>query len=73
MTDDEYEMRMGKVRNKMTQLREVENSMESTFPDIDISKEWRKLALEVEDMINEIEVDDFLVNGAGNTSIDIIE
>jgi len=72
MTDDEYDMRMSKVRNKMAQLREVGDSMELTFPPIDISKEWRKLALEVEDMINEIEVEDFLVHGAGNNSIDKI-
>lgn len=72
MTDDEYDMRMAKVRNKMAQLREVGDSMELTFPPIDISKEWRKLGLEVEDMINEIEVADFLEHGAGNNNIDKI-
>ena len=70
MTEDEYEMRISKIRNKKTQLEKQINSFELVFPPIDFQKECAKLIEEIDDMIDELAVDDFLENGAGHKTID---
>jgi hypothetical protein len=65
MTEDEYEMRISRIRNKKRQLEKQTNSMELVFPPIDFAKEGRKLIEEIDDMLDELAVDDFLENGPG--------
>lgn len=69
MTEEEYEMRISKIRNKKRQLEKQINSYENVFPPIDFKSEVDKLIEEIDDMLDELAVDDFLENGPGNKTI----
>ena len=62
MTEDEYKIRISKIRNKMAQLSKNNESYDLSFSGIDIEKELAILGEEIEDIKNELEVEDFLIS-----------
>lgn len=73
MTDEEYMVRKAKVELRIKKIREEledckQNIFENSSKKMDgLFKELEKAETEIEDMIIELQVDDFLENGAGLT------
>jgi hypothetical protein len=62
MTEEEYNIRISKIRNKMDQLSKNNESYGLSFSGIDIEKELAILGEEIEDIKNELDVEDFLLS-----------
>ena len=60
MTEEEYQVRMAKIRQRRLKLQEHLNSLEFSFPPIDYEKEIARLIEEADDIICDLRVDDFL-------------
>ena len=60
MTEDEYNIRISKIKQKRQKLEEQLNSLENIFPAIDFEKEFGKLISEVDELLLEIKVEAFL-------------
>jgi hypothetical protein len=60
MTEEEYQVRVAKIRQRRLKLEENLNSTEFVFPPIDYDKEIDILIEEVDEILYEIRVDDFL-------------
>lgn len=60
MTEDEYTVRISKIRQRKIKLEAQKNSLEFVYPPIDYEKEIAKLIEEVDDMLYELRVDEFL-------------
>jgi hypothetical protein len=60
MTDDEYTVRISKIRQKRNKLEEQLNSLDFVYPPIDYEKEFAKMIDDVDEMIYELRVDEFL-------------
>jgi len=67
--NDEIDAQIAKIRQETSKLiKDIETfDIETSSPDDlnDLFKTIDRLKLEVEDKINELEVEDFLLNGAG--------
>ena len=62
MTEDEYTIRISKLRNKIAKFSKMSESYDLSFSDIDIEKELAIMGEEIEDLKNELEVEDFLIS-----------
>ena len=60
MTEEEYNIRISKIKQKKIQLEERMNSLEFIFPPIDFESELGKLVREVEELLLEIGIEQFL-------------
>jgi len=62
MTEEEYEIKTVKIRNKMNQMTKNASSYDLSFSisDVDIEKDLAILGEEIEELKNYLEVEDFL-------------
>lgn len=60
MTEEEYDIRISRIKQKKQQLEEKLNSLELIYPPIDFETEFGKLVQEVDDMLIEIGIEQFL-------------
>lgn len=60
MTEEEYDIRISKIRQKKQQLEEKLNSLELVYPPVDFDTEFGRLIREVDEMLLDIAIEQFL-------------
>jgi hypothetical protein len=60
MTEEEYQVRVGKIRQRRLKLEEHLKSLEFEYPPIDYDKEFAKMIEEVDEILYDLRVEDFL-------------